>query len=271
MSKVTTTLERITPDIAAEILSHNSPRQRRLSKSRVDAYAHDMMSGDWQQNGETIKIAENGLLLDGQHRLAAVIASGKTLWMSVARNIPNDAFLTIDVGQSRTTRQIINMKNMDRDDILSRKNVVGIATAMLKLAEKVKIPTKPMIVECIESNREAFEWFYDILPDAGSIPVAYGVLAIAAHLYGNNDADIVGFIRGSTRSEFDNIKPVHCFKHCVRAEEARKANKSHDPKAVFDVLGRFYYSYISENVNLTQKTDLYKFTMDSKYKIQAEV
>ena len=97
-----TTIERITPTVAAEILKGND-RNRNLSKSTIAQYAKYMVDGEWRQNGETIKISNGGALLDGQHRLHAIIVSGLAQNFVVIRGLDEqEAMKTIDIGKKRT-------------------------------------------------------------------------------------------------------------------------------------------------------------------------
>lgn len=72
--------------------------------------------GRWKVNGDTICL--NGdRLLDGQHRLAAVVASGVTIQSFVIDGLPSDVFNTKDVGKRRSggdTLGIIGEKNCYR-------------------------------------------------------------------------------------------------------------------------------------------------------------
>lgn len=97
----TSAVELITPKIAREILSKNT-NNRSLNNRTVEYYQDQIKRGLWELNGETIKIAIDGTLLDGQHRLEAVSRSGISIETFVARNIPNNAFTTIDTGKVRT-------------------------------------------------------------------------------------------------------------------------------------------------------------------------
>lgn len=63
--------------------------------------ANDMKSGNWQENGETIIIATNGQLVDGQHRLNAIVESGTTQQMLVVTGVAPASIHTIDQGASR--------------------------------------------------------------------------------------------------------------------------------------------------------------------------
>lgn len=102
----------ITPERAAEILSRNKDN-RPLSNPHVLFLARQIEQGKFQYNGDTIKIAPNGRLLDGQHRLSAVIKSGKPITSDVAHNVPEEAFTTIDN----------NRKVRSPGDVLGQKGV----------------------------------------------------------------------------------------------------------------------------------------------------
>ena len=104
------TVEKVTPKKATEYLKNNvsNPRGKSsLSKKVVKQYAEDMSAGLWQLNGEAIMFDEDGFLKNGQHRLAAIILSGKTIDMCVIRGVPNDVDI-YDVGWKRTISQMVN-------------------------------------------------------------------------------------------------------------------------------------------------------------------
>lgn len=108
----TMTIEEVTPAIALEYLKANVSNYRKLSKSRVALYAKDMSEGRWQLNGQTIVFAENGTLLDGQHRLAAIVQSKKPVKIAIVRGISNNVKL-FDVGGNRTTGQLVKAEGYD--------------------------------------------------------------------------------------------------------------------------------------------------------------
>jgi hypothetical protein len=105
----------ITPDSAKEYLELQVAN-RSLVWGVVRNYARDMLSGDWLQNGENIKINPDGFMLDGQHRMQAVILAGKMyadnpdeydepfegMFFEFALNIPDDARQSMDIGKKRT-------------------------------------------------------------------------------------------------------------------------------------------------------------------------
>ena len=104
---------RMTPALAEKILEAN-PLNRPLRSGRVERYAKSMREGRWRMNGATIVIAKGGDLLDGQHRLWAIIESQQTIDMLVVEGIDPDVFATIDTGRPRSANDVfatVGLKN----------------------------------------------------------------------------------------------------------------------------------------------------------------
>jgi len=92
-------VERVTPEMATQWLS-TALHNRKLRPSKVRAYAEDMRCGRWTMNGESIKFDTAGHLLNGQHRLNAVIKSGATVEMATVRGLDPSTQATMDRGLS---------------------------------------------------------------------------------------------------------------------------------------------------------------------------
>lgn len=92
----------VTPEQARKWLSTNAQENRAQRDSRIKAYARDMREGKWMLTGEAIKIDTDGVLIDGQHRLAAVIEARVSVYMVVVLNLPHEVMGALDSGLSRT-------------------------------------------------------------------------------------------------------------------------------------------------------------------------
>lgn len=100
MTTASMTVETITPERAAQILQHND-KNRPLNRQHVQELAQAMRRGEWRLNYEPVKIGASGRLLDGQHRLHAVIKTGASVEMAVVTGVDDAVFDTIDTGKRR--------------------------------------------------------------------------------------------------------------------------------------------------------------------------
>jgi hypothetical protein len=78
-----------------ELLERNG-LNRPLSDQHVARIAKQILDGKWRFNGDTIKIASTEDVLDGQHRLWAVIEAKRAVETILIRGIDREAFVTID-------------------------------------------------------------------------------------------------------------------------------------------------------------------------------
>jgi hypothetical protein len=92
--------EIITPAVAAEYLDQNTDN-RHLRSRAVDMYTRNMLAGEWKVTGETIKFDRNGRLIDGQHRLAAIIRAEKQQPCLVVRGLEPEVQGVIDTNLHR--------------------------------------------------------------------------------------------------------------------------------------------------------------------------
>ncbi|HEY9290857.1 MAG TPA: hypothetical protein VIP98_06225 [Microlunatus sp.] len=101
-----TRVQTISPAKAAELLEANTAN-RPLSKSVVQAFAEAMRRDDWKVTHQGIAIDTNGVLVDGQHRLAAVIEADRPVEMTVFTEVPADTFDVLDTGKKRSAADVL--------------------------------------------------------------------------------------------------------------------------------------------------------------------
>jgi hypothetical protein len=99
-------VEIITPHVAKEMLERMETN-RPLSDATVSRYARDMAQGRWNNNGQGIVLSEDGTLLDGQHRLRAVLVSQTPISMLVVRGADKKTFITMDSGKPRVLSDVL--------------------------------------------------------------------------------------------------------------------------------------------------------------------
>lgn len=91
----------MTPGHAATLLQGNTGN-RTLSQARIGAIAADIANGAWQADGSPIRVAQSGKLLDGQHRLSAIVRAKQDVPVVLIEDLDEETQLTIDSGKARS-------------------------------------------------------------------------------------------------------------------------------------------------------------------------
>lgn len=99
----------ITPAYAAELLKMNT-NNRAIRQSKVDALAESMRKGEWELSNDAITISEGNVLLNGQHRLMAVVKSGVPCNFIVYTGAPDSTFDIMDTPSLRKVSDVIQRK-----------------------------------------------------------------------------------------------------------------------------------------------------------------
>lgn len=105
---VSVRIVRITPELAAEMLEKNRTN-RKLVRRHVEILVGSLDRREWYMNGETIVFSWDGWLLNGQHRLTAIVESGVAADCMVVDGIDPEAFKTIDGGRVRRVGDVLAM------------------------------------------------------------------------------------------------------------------------------------------------------------------
>lgn len=156
---VRTVVMEITVEQATKWLEGNT-HNRHLRPVDVDKMALDIQRGRWKLNGESIIFADDSTLLDGQHRLWAIVESGMSITSVVVFGIPRETFTTIDQGRARSLADHLTVM-----DIHSPNNnqLAAIASAILRyrtnqVFSKVKMEPE-RVISLLQSEPEISSWF----------------------------------------------------------------------------------------------------------------
>lgn len=169
-------VERISPTIAKEYLLSNRNNYRKLSRPVVNRYAEDMKAGRWELNGEPIVFDENGVLKNGQHRLAAIITAGVTVDIAVVRGV-SESVTAYDINSVRTVMQISNANGLDVS-----KNVLSAVSLLFYLAEGEERTSMKIVEYCRKHEAELSRTWRCMLNGKNTKNVNRGSLVLAAYL-----------------------------------------------------------------------------------------
>lgn len=107
----------ITPDLAKVWLATSNGNPRWSSKKKfvddriVTSIARDIKNGNWKPGNNSIAFDENGVLVDGHHRLSAVVSAKIPVESIVVYGIPEDAQIHIDEARGRTQAQRLSLES----------------------------------------------------------------------------------------------------------------------------------------------------------------
>jgi len=100
----------ITPLMAkAWITGSKDFRNRTLNHALVKSYSETMKSGLWKYNGEPIILDKQGDVINGQHRLHAVVLSGVSIQSLVVYGVDRTTFDTMDKGRRRSNSDVLQL------------------------------------------------------------------------------------------------------------------------------------------------------------------
>jgi len=108
-TEIRTILEIITPDRARYLLELNT-NNRPIIKTNLAKLCDEIQRGRFVFNGDAIRISKTGRLLDGQHRLLAVVTTGISIETLVVSGLNDECFKTIDQGSLRTLAALLSME-----------------------------------------------------------------------------------------------------------------------------------------------------------------
>ncbi|MEH6641430.1 hypothetical protein [Vreelandella glaciei] len=145
----------VTPELANEWLKKNL-HNRVLNKKRVEKYAQEMIEGKWMQSHQGVAFYVDGGFADGQHRLAAIIRSKKSIVMPVTWGVPREASIAIDSHQIRGTNQAIAISGVAP---WIGKNEVAITKFLIRLFDQsISTTSAQTIVEYAEKNKDIVQF-----------------------------------------------------------------------------------------------------------------
>lgn len=186
----------VTPKMAADWLEKNAGFQRKARQTIVDRYVRDMINGKWTLTHQGIAFDCKGRLIDGQHRLLAVVKADTAVKMVVVRDAPATAFDHVDLGYGRTT-----------SDVLKAQGEGWITNEHIAIARFMECGTDTKAVvtnrspfelrEMVDAHRNAIEFvFQNMERRVRGVTIAPVLAAIGVSYYAEMDrVRLADFVR----------------------------------------------------------------------------
>ena len=116
--RMTSRVVLITPGMALGWLKRND-KNRTFSRKAAKDLSYEMANGYWKENGESIIFDWAGMLIDGQHRLQAVVKSGHNYLVPVITGVEAAVRPTVDTGKKRSGAANLQMAGEKNAAVLS--------------------------------------------------------------------------------------------------------------------------------------------------------
>lgn len=255
---------KVTPSMAQTLLKTNTSN-RSVRKNRVKNYATQMRRGQWQLTGDPIRISRTGRLLDGQHRLLAIIEADTAIETIVIEGLADETFTVIDSGLARTPSDALAFAGVGSASHIAPvvRIVIGVENELnIYNSEAMSLVTRQDIVDYVENNNDVLRWAISIATRLDSavdgIRTAWGTFAVLASTatsvtqveeFMNGVCDGVGLVSGDPRLALRNW---------LARQRQWHSNSTKDNVATFI---RVYNAYL----NNKPMTVIRPYTRDSVY------
>ena len=186
--EITVAVEVITPSVAKQMLEGNVDN-RKLRKFRVNQYADAIKRGMWDIQNDAITISKTGRLLNGQHRLTAIVEADTPVQCLVLRGVDDSTYASIDAGLSRNVNDALLQAvgggvNVSHISPIAKMLIAFDCGINIFDTNAMSLVQRQDVVDYVQKNNEMLEWGKNIGAKAdtavGGVRTAWGVFAILA-------------------------------------------------------------------------------------------
>lgn len=179
----------IGPKEAEAMLSKIYPKQRPLSRPHAARIASDMREGRYRLSPDPIVITEDGWLVNGQHRLRAIVDSGTSQMLVVSEGWDASVYDIMDAGLRRALHLRVN------EPWLRHKNGIGSVRATMSGVHanaSAKYSEQAVVSFAIEHSDLLERYF--MIPGARNLRSAVNGVCIRALLAGESAEVVQRFV-----------------------------------------------------------------------------
>lgn len=220
----------ITPDMAEKLLAKNT-HNRNPKVSNLKKVVRALENGEWKLNGEAIKIALNGDILDGQHRLLAIVQTGLPMTTLIIRGLENDTQETMDGGSPRTAADALKLRGEANFTTLAAvaKKICTYQAAGLRVATGTQFTiTTAEILSTVDKTpgiRDTAKYANNIAKGTGMTASIVGLLF---HVFSAIDADDATFFfdRFHDGEMLAKGNPIYELRRCLENVKSVRGEKS---------------------------------------------
>lgn len=204
----------VTPGMASGWLSDNDQKmaalnlkQRPIKRVDVDALKEKILTGNFSWGINSISLASNLAVLNGQHTLLAVVETGMSITIDVWYDVPREDFAKFDSSVSaRTLPQILAIQQESEPQLKSQLVPIILAYNSGTLSSFKKTATAAeMVLKCLEDERDDIEAAIEFAKDADYKPAVVAFMHYAYSRKGLLTKDVNAFLLGFASGA--NLRP----------------------------------------------------------------
>lgn len=226
--------EMLTPELAAELLRAND-HNRRLDPRNLRKLLGALQRGEWQFNGDAIRVAVDGSLLDGQHRCELAVRSGATLPVLVVRGLAPESQLTMDENRIRRLSDALDIRGERNTKTLAALiralmvgEVHGIETALSRGSLQSEAVSKSAAMGWLNANPWVTDLAHSVAPITRGTPLTIGtagLLVMAMRDVDREDAEFF-WARVLDGVNLAEDSPIYALRGVYKREqESAQANR----------------------------------------------
>ena len=164
-------LQTVTPQLAKSWLDNSTFDNRRMEEGRVKAIASDIKNGRWVFDGTPIRFSGENVI-DGQHRLYAIIRANTPVETLVVRGLSQETKNTIDTGKPRSAADVLHFNGQVNAGVLA-------AVARLSLNHKRYSGNLVSAVGYGKANLSTQEIVAEVASNSALIKATQSVVSLA--------------------------------------------------------------------------------------------
>jgi hypothetical protein len=274
---ITQRVELITPEMAKNYLEKNLSN-RPIRPYHVQMFIQRLEARDFSLTHQGIALAEDGSLLDGQHRLSAIVQSGISAEMTVTEGLSAKSFQDMDCGIPRrlSDRIIIDDQDQKRNNrMVSTCQAIVLISSSVKSQNMNKVPSSESVwraYNLYQASLEAIvdEVFYKIAKEQR--PLFFGnrnILAALTLYHHYSPEEGVQFAAGliSGAGLVDPADPVLVCRNFLQAHKGKRTPK----KTLFRIYWAINRFHARDKVKNCAMNAIPFFLGTEKKKVVAEV
>lgn len=239
--EVRASIKLINAELAKTLLERSKGvvKNRRISQTKVSQYRDMMLNGQWKLNGETLILNKEGYVIDGQHRLKAVIEAAVVqpdiqIPLLVTEGVEDSAMATIDQGLSRTIGHAADLSGRDaKSNHLAITKALYFSVSDAKPGAGIRTLNTADILETYDKYRDAIRFAAQSF-SAGHSSVRYAsykATIARAYILGYDQTMLERFMQIADRGIYDSeteLAAVHFRNYVVARRHYHNLGTSQD-------------------------------------------